>query len=92
MACDITAQPKQGRRASPMSSLCILLCLRPYPNNARKKFVSPFVNTLNNILVGVNTVYGAPYFNVPGHCRYAECRGAVRFNTNRKIRSSGRSG
>ncbi len=27
MAGDITTQPKQARQASPMSSLCIILCL-----------------------------------------------------------------
>ncbi len=27
VAGDITTEPKQGRRAGPMSSLCILLCL-----------------------------------------------------------------
>ncbi len=27
VASDITTQPKQGRQAGPMSSLCILLCL-----------------------------------------------------------------
>jgi hypothetical protein len=29
VAGDITTQPKQGRQAGPMSSLCILLCLWP---------------------------------------------------------------
>jgi hypothetical protein len=40
------------------------LMTMPYPNNACKKFVSTFVNTLPGILVGVNGVYGPAYFNV----------------------------
>ncbi len=31
VAGDITTQPKQGRQAGPMSSLCILLCLWVLP-------------------------------------------------------------
>jgi hypothetical protein len=33
-AGNITTQPKQGRQALPMSSLCILLCLCTNINNA----------------------------------------------------------
>jgi len=39
MAGDVTTQPKQGRQAMPISSLCILLCLFfPFNTSLRWKW------------------------------------------------------
>jgi len=46
VAGDITTLPKQGKRAVPISSLSILLCLYPIPNEKKTKetmaLVPPF--------------------------------------------------
>ncbi len=67
MAGDITTQPKQGRQAAPMSSLCILLCLWvtllvDCPFFVRKSSILPggFTNSIfqGNSIVGEFIVTG----------------------------------
>ncbi len=47
VASDITTQPKQGRQAAQMSSLCILLCLWLYVIGSCKNLLNVFVIRLS---------------------------------------------